>query len=441
MNKILLKSPLLLLFGWMCATGASASGAIGVADLTFATLSHHPSVRGAAAKNQSAQLGVEAAKWQYWPTPSFGVERVQGGTAALGQGDRTVGVLGLNQPLWNGGRLGFGVKRAELLVLQAEAEAQEVRQSLATRVIQAWSDAVVALRKIEAQEQSLEAHDRLLKMVERRHAEGVSAQADVALARSRLDLLQADVEVLKSQRDNAMDKLRLLTDSQIKYEHLARGHELTAFTGLTLVDLLDQAQKLSPQLKKNQHLIDVARSDVDVAKASLKPELSLKYEHQQSSNNSSGPTSNNRVYLSLNSNLGAGLSRLSGIGQAVSQVSAAEEELSVQRQALLEQVQLDWALIKAANLRIKGLTLAANAGVEVLESYERQFLAGRKQWIDLMNAVREQAQTQSQLADAMVAQELSSLRLILLSAGEEALLTVKPQMTVKPQIASGKTKP
>jgi adhesin transport system outer membrane protein len=441
MNKNLLKSSLLLLLGWMCATGVSASGAIGVADLTFATLSHHPSVRGAAAKNQSAQLGVEAAKWQYWPTPSFGVERVQGGSAALGQGDRTVGVLGLNQPLWNGGKVGFGVKRAELLALQAQAEGEEVRQSLASRVIQAWSDAVVAMQKIDAQEQSLEAHQRLLKMVERRHAEGVSAQADVALARSRLDLLQADVEVLKSQRDNALDKLRLLTDSQIKSEHLARGHQLTAFSELALADLLEQAKQLSPQLKKNQHLIDVARSDVDVAKASLKPELSLRYEHQQSSNNSAGPTSNNRIFLSLNSNLGAGLSRLTGIGQAISQVSAAEEELSVQRQALSEQVQLDWALIKAAKLRIKGLTLAAAAGVEVLESYERQFLAGRKQWIDLMNAVREQAQTQSQLADAMVAQELSSLRLILLSAGEEALLAVKPEMTVKPQIASGKAKP
>ena len=435
MNKNLLKSPLLLLMGWMCAASASASGAVGVADLTFATLSHHPSVRGAAAKNQSAQLGIEAAKWQYWPTPSFGVERAQGGTAALGQGDRTVGVLGLNQPLWNGGRVGFGVKRAELLALQAQAEGEEVRQSLASRVIQAWSDAVVAMQKIDAQEQSLQAHIRLLQMVERRQAEGVSAQADVALARSRLDLLQADVEVLKSQRDSAVDKLRSLTDSQIKPENLARGHQLTALSGLELDDLLEQAKQLSPQLKKNQHLIDVARSDVDVAKASLKPELSLRYEHQQSSNNSAGPTSNNRVFLSLNSNLGAGLSRLTGIGQAVSQVSAAEEELSVQRQALSEQIQLDWALIKAANLRIRGLTLAAAAGVEVLESYERQFLAGRKQWIDLMNAVREQAQTQSQLADAMVAQELSGLRLILLGAGEEALLAVKPK------IASGKTKP
>ena len=339
MNKNLLKSPLLLLLGWVCATGVSASGAIGVADLTFATLSHHPSVRGAAAKNQSAQLGIEAAKWQYWPTPSFGVERIQGGSAALGQGDRTVGVLGLNQPVWNGGRLAFGVKRAELLALQAEAEADEVRQSLASRVIQAWSDAVVAMQKIDVQVQSLEAHERLLQMVERRHAEGVSAKADVALARSRLDLLQADIEVLKSQRDNAIDKLRLLTDSQIKYEHLARGHELTAFSGLAMADVLDQAKQLSPQLKKNQHLIDVARTDVDVAKASLKPELSLRYEHQQSSNNSAGPLSNNRVFLSLNSNLGAGLSRLTGIGQAVSQVNAAEEELSVQRQALSEQVQ------------------------------------------------------------------------------------------------------
>jgi adhesin transport system outer membrane protein len=398
-------------------------------------LSHHPSVRGAAAKNQSAQLGVEAAKWQYWPTPSFGVERVQGGTDTLGQADRTVGVLGLSQPLWNGGRVGFGVKRAELLALQAQAEGEEVRQSLASRVIQAWSDAVVAMQKIDAQEQSLQAHIRLLQMVERRNAEGVSAQADVALARSRLDLLQADVEVLKSQRDSAVDKLRSLTDSQIKSENLARGHQLTALSGLELDDLLDQAKKLSPQLKKNQHLIDVARSDVDVAKASLKPELSLRYEHQQTTNNSAGAASNNRLFLSLNSNLGAGLSRLTGIGQAVSQVSAAEEELSVQRQALSEQIQLDWALIKAANLRIRGLTLAAAAGVEVLESYERQFLAGRKQWIDLMNAVREQAQTQSQLADAMVAQELSGLRLILLGAGEEALLAVKPQ------IASGKTKP
>jgi adhesin transport system outer membrane protein len=257
----------------------------------------------------------------------------------------------------------------------------------------------------------------------------------VALARSRIDLLQADIEVLYSQRDAAMDKLRLLTDSQVKYENLVKSHELSALSGLTLADLLYQANKISPQIQKNQYLIEVARTEVNVAKASLKPELSLRVEHQQNSNNASGPSSENRIFISLNSNLGAGLSSLTGIGQAVAQVSAAEEESAVQMQALSEQVQLDWALIRAAKLRIRGLTLAAKAGEDVLESYERQFLAGRKQWIDLMNAAREQAQTKSQLADAMGAKELSSLRLILLSAGEEALLMVKPQT------AQGKTTP
>lgn len=426
MKKYLFNTSLLMLMGWMCTTSASASGAIGVADLTLATLSHHPSVRGASGKNQAAQLGVEAAKWQYWPTPGFRVERVQGGQEASGQTDSTVGVLSLNQPLWNGGRIASGVKRAEFIALQTEAETNEARQSLALRVIQAWSDAVVASRKIEAQNQSMAAHERLLAMVGRRQAEGASSMADVALARSRIDLLQAEIELLKTQRDSAIDKLRLLTDSQIKYENLARSHDLSALAGSDLVNLLDRAKSLSPQIQKNNYLIEVARAEVDVAKAALKPEVSLRYEHQQGSS-TSVQASKNRLFLSLNSSFGAGLSNLSGIGRAMAQLSVAQEEVSVQVQNLSEQVQLDWALTKAAKLRMNGLNSAALAGVDVLESYERQFLAGRKQWVDLMNAAREQAQTQSQLADAKGALELSSLRLILVSAGEQALLSVKAQ--------------
>lgn len=418
------KNTYVLVLGLVCAAQALASGAIGVSDLTFATLSHHPSVRGASAKNQAAEMGVEAAKWQFWPTPSFGLERVQG-SAAVGQGDRTVGVLGLRQPLWNGGRLTSGLKRAESRALQAQAEINEVRQSLASRVIQAWSDAVVAIRKYEAQNQSLAAHERLLQMVERRLAEGASAQADVALARSRIDLLQAEIQLLVTQRDTAIDKLRLLTDSQIKYEHLAKSHESPGILGGNLADLLAQSKAISPQIQKNKHLVEAARADVDAAKAALMPELSLRYEHQQGNANATAPSSSNRLYLSLNSSLGAGLSSLSGVSLALAQLNAAEEEIAVQEQALSEQVQLDWTLIKAAQLRLRGLKSAALAAVNVLDSYERQFLAGRKQWIDLMNAAREQAQTESQVADAMGAMELSTLRLVLLSGGVDALLQVK----------------
>ena len=43
---------------------------------------------------------------------------------------------------------------------------------------------------------------------------------------------------------------------------------------------------------------------------------------------------------------------------------------------------------------------ASEGSEKVLESYQRQFQAGRKSWLDLLNAVRELAQNEYALADA-----------------------------------------
>jgi adhesin transport system outer membrane protein len=48
---------------------------------------------------------------------------------------------------------------------------------------------------------------------------------------------------------------------------------------------------------------------------------------------------------------------------------------------------------------------------KVLESYQRQFQAGRKSWLDLLNAVRELAQNQYALADAKASMAAAMLRL------------------------------
>jgi adhesin transport system outer membrane protein len=399
-------------------------GPLGVAELTQATLTQHPSLRTAASRAEASRAEVEAARWQFWPAPSFGVERLQsGGTGD--DGDKTVGVLRLQQPLWTGGRLTAGLQKAQSNALQVEAESLEVRQSLVARVIQAWSEAVVALRKLDAQHQSLERHRRLSQMVERRLAEGASAQSDAALARSRIEILQAEIQLLQAQRDSAVDRLRLLTGQTIEAKDLALAHAGQSQARLTLGDLIGQAKAISPQLQKTQQASEVARANVDLAKASLLPEVFLRYEYQ-TGNFSSNTPNTNRVFVSLNSALGAGLSSLSGVNAAVAQLTAAQQEMVEQEQALAEQVQLDFTLVQAAQARLRGLTLATQASADVLDSYERQFLAGRKQWLDLMNAAREQAQSESQLADAMGALELSSLRLVLWTGGVDALLQVRP---------------
>ena len=57
------------------------------------------------------------------------------------------------------------------------------------------------------------------------------------------------------------------------------------------------------------------------------------------------------------------------------------------------------ALFNARN-RIGALDLAVQGSEQVLDSYLRQFQAGRKSWLDLLNAARELAQNEYTLVDA-----------------------------------------
>jgi adhesin transport system outer membrane protein len=409
---------------------ALSADAYGVAELTRATIDQHPSLRGASAKVGGAQANLDAAKWQFWPTPSLGVEGLQSSSSNQTQvGDKNVGVFRLQQPLWTGGRLTQGLKRAEAAVLVAQAESNGTRQSLALQVIEAWSDAVVSIRKIDAQKASLETHLRLQAMVERRLAEGASAQSDSMLALSRIDAIRAEIQLLLTRRDSALDKLRLLTKLDLNDRNLIMSHKAHAVVQRSLTELLDQAKEQSPQVLRARYAVEVARADAGVAKSALMPEVALRYEYQAGNFNAINVPNESKLFVTLNTSFGAGLSTMAGVNSALAQLDAATQEVAVQEQALYEQVQLDHSLIHAAQARVLALTAAKKAADEVFESYERQFLAGRKQWLDLMNAAREQAQSLSQLADALGALELSRLRLLLMVSGVDELQNVTPMPT------------
>jgi outer membrane protein, adhesin transport system len=61
------------------------------------------------------------------------------------------------------------------------------------------------------------------------------------------------------------------------------------------------------------------------------------------------------------------------------------------------------------------------AAEDVSASYDRQFLAGRKSWLDVMNAARELAQTETQLADLQSTQVVVTWRLVAYTRGIDAV--------------------
>jgi len=411
----------------------SLSGAVSAQEqlpsLIQSALDHHPSVRAQSGMQDAALAGVAGAKWQYWATPSVNLERANTADPAY-RGDSTVSTLRLQQPLWTGGRLDGNLSKAESQLFAAQADLEVTRQQLALRVLQAWSEAVAAQGKFVSYEEGEAVHQRLLGMVERRHSEGFSAQADTDLASSRIEGVRADLLSARAQRDIALDKLRLLTGRPFAASQLiptTSSHPVEST--LSLDELLAAAREQSPQIAKARAQGKIAEAEVTLAKATLSPEVFLRAERQYGNFYQSGQGPQNRIFVGVASNFGGGLSSLSGLEAARARQRAAEEDVRAQVLTLDEQIQSDANLLRMTKERRSALERVQKNAANVSASWERQFLAGRKQWQDLMNAAREQMQSDVQLADVIATEQLTAWRLVILTQGVNAVLMRSVTMT------------
>ena len=94
----------------------------------------------------------------------------------------------------------------------------------------------------------------------------------------------------------------------------------------------------------------------------------------------------------------------------------------MQSRNVAEQVLTDQALALSSARRLQSVQAALNANADVSASYDRQFLAGRKTWIDVMNAARELTQTEMQLADLQASLVAVSWRLAIYTLGIASLI-------------------
>jgi adhesin transport system outer membrane protein len=186
--------------------------------------------------------------------------------------------------------------------------------------------------------------------------------------------------------------------------------------------LLDRALEQHPAIQRAKAQASVQEAGVAERRAELKPEVYLRVERQYGNYTYSGAAPESRIFIGLSSRLGAGLSSLSNVDAAKALHQAALADVMAQSRAVSEQVLSDHSLVQVSQDRLDALKASLGAATEVSESYERQFLAGRKSWLDVMNAAREMAQTEVQLADIQSTYMLVSWRLSLYTQGLAAML-------------------
>lgn len=409
-------------------TSLSITESISIPSLIQSAFSYHPSLRSQMRQHESSQASIEASKWQFWPTPSVGLERVSTQDPSY-TGDETVTTFRLQQPLWTGGRLSGNLSKAEAKELVSRADIEISRQQLALRIIQAWNEVFVAQKKIEAYEESYQIHTRLLNLVIRRTEEGVSSQGDINLARSRLSAVESDISLSKVARDNAIDKLCLITGQSISKDQILRAlQQLIDQPQEPLNNLISFAHEKNPQILKSKAQLKIAEADLKVSRASLYPEVYIRAERQYGNFTTPDLSPQNRLFIGLSTSFGAGLSSISGVETAQALYNAALEDIQVQKLTIDEQIQNDFIIGNSATQRYQNLLNAFQYSLEVSASWERQFLAGRKQWQELMNSAREQTQAQVQLVETLGSQQLSYWRLNILVHGVDNLLQFNSPM-------------
>lgn len=384
--------------------------------LIDATLQSHPAIQSQRAQQGAALAEVDAARWQFFPTPSISLEKASAGRDDLAYtGDSRVATVRLQQPLYTGGRLTAARERAEAGVQVSQGALDETREQLALRVVQVYSDWLAAHLKLRASQTSLATHTRLRDQISRRIANGASSDSDLVLAVSRLQSVVADLALVRAQQETALARMGQLTGYTVDATALAAAPAAPRPLGDGLSALLERARAADPTTQRLKAQARRQSALIDETRAALKPEVYVRGERQYGNYTIRNAPPENRIFIGVSSQFGAGLSTLSAISGARAQYDAALADVDAQNRNISEQVMADYALATESGARLQALEASLSAAGDVAGSYDRQFLAGRKSWLDVMNAARELAQTESQIADVRATQVVATWRLAILT--------------------------
>jgi len=410
-----------LFHGWVSAQ------TLNLGQLIQLAIDSHPSVRAQLSNEKSAQSGIETAEYHRYPTPQLSYESVKKESADPSYiGSDSVATVRITQPIFTGGQFTAQLDKAMANLQLSQASVRETRRQIAFKVVSAYSDWSSAELKAQSIEKSLAIHQKLLQQAKNRIAQGASPQSDLSLVLGRLDATSGELFSAKLQSELAIQKLIELTGTTLSAPQLKANMTGPIQHTQILEALLANAQMQSPELQKAKAQALISRATVQEKASALKPDIYLRAERQYGNYFSTDTSANTRIFIGVTSKFGPGLSSFTQIDAAKAQEDTSEFEIQSQQRLVRELVINDVSVIRSLQQRTQAIQGALSASQSVLESFERQFNAGRKTWLDLMTVAKDVAQNEMQLAELRGAELQTSWHLHILTSDNYSQVNPKP---------------
>ncbi len=360
----------------------------------------HPSIAAAEASVRAAGADVRSTKWQRFP--SLSVE----GLFLNQQSNKLQPQVIAEQPLWTGGRISEAIRRVEMRKNVASAAYDEAVLAIASSTAQAFYEVHRWRERNALLSVSLEQHNRMVATMERRVAQEVSPLSDLELARTRALQVEQQLFQGNAKERSALNVLRALVEDPL-LNLAGSSPDVQIWPKLEDANVIEQSLIFSPNLKRLKFEALALGAEARIARVSILPQLSSQYSYSD--------TFGHRVGVVLKAQTDGGLSRFAAADAARQRVEAGELQILAGERQLRDQL---FALLReyeSATSRLAGSEAASDAAQRITDSYLRQFTSGRRSWLDVMNAVREETAAKTDSVETRFAGMSSLARLLLLS--------------------------
>ncbi len=388
-------------------------------NLINAAIVTYPTVLSKQALKEAADKDLTASKLRFLPNPSFNTQRNQvqfdGG---VGSGNMPSTNITVSQPIWMGGALEAGYNKSNAKLNAAHFSLLETKQEISLRVITAYAEWLKAYLKIRALEENIQLHEKFVILISRKYEQGAASRVDRELGISRLHQARAELETQYSIEQSTLATISELVGFSVfnyqlkaslaKPANLPNRHE-----GLA------NALARSITIQRIKFETEAAEGEAKEVKAQALPQVSLQALRQIGNAYFPGAQGFNAYGLVMSYTPGGGLSSFATASAARDRAQSTRLQAETVKRELTDKLILDYNEYEFALSRKKSLQTAATLSDEISASYDRQYLVGRKNWLDLMNAVRENVLIKIQLADAEGSLIGSSHRLFTFIKGEK----------------------
>lgn len=378
----------------------SADQALSLNDALFAATQTHPIITNKKDELDASNYGLESSRWGRF----VGISA----QSMVSQADGSIlNILTFDQPIWTGGRITADIASSEARVAGASASVHEAQQQILLRTVTSFCEIIRLQTRIAASEENLNEFRRLLDLITRRAESQISPENERVLAAARYE--QAKGEQLQMQMSlmNVRADLEQLISQPVSQIVVPIPEIIVADN---LDELLSRATRGSPQIKRLQAEINASEADIDLKKSALMPQLSLRYQKFWGGN-----FPDDRIFVALSLQPGNGLSSLSNISQSRSKMNASEASREAARKEVSDTVRTDWVKTKISKSEVAVYSDLEDSTRLVYESMVRQYAAGKKGWVEVLNARKEATQAKYLLADSQWSGYLSMMRLKILT--------------------------